>query len=172
MRGSMVTCEGCPRWGAVSWGRKDKVLYIDISVKWCEGWTACMHEGSTSYQTDTHARLGEGWIARVREGPISYQTNTGMVGGGGVSRLMKGSTVTCEGCTRWVAASCGRKEKALYIDISVKWCEGWTACMHEGSTSYQTDTGKARGRMFPFFWKVHGDERGLHPWGSSLMSKR
>ena len=47
----------------------------------------------------------------------------------------------------------------LHADIGAKLGEGRTACMYEGSTSYQTDTGKAgEGRVFRFFGKVHGDE--------------
>ena len=46
----VVTCEGCTRWGAVSGGRSDKALYVGVNMELGEGWTACLHEGSTSYQ--------------------------------------------------------------------------------------------------------------------------
>ena len=168
-----MTCEGCTCWGAASWGRKGEVRNADITTKWCEGWTMCMHEGSTSYQTDdilnsrAKERMGEGWTtcehggptscqanegkaggdgkscegwtACVHEGSTSYQTNTGKVGGGGLFCFMRSTMMTGEGCTRRGAASRGRKDKEAKVDISTKWREGWTTCMHEGSTSHQTD---------------------------------
>ena len=113
--------------GAVSWERGDKVLVFDICMKWCEGWTAC-----------------------VREGPTSYQAYNGEVGGGGFFLFLflflflftEVSTVTREGCTCWGAASWRRRGQKLEADfgITVKWSEGWTACMHAGSTSHQSDT--------------------------------
>ena len=79
---STVTCGGRTRWGAASWGRKDKMRNVDIIAKWCEGWTTCMHEGSASYHTDilnsrAKERMGEGWTTCKHEGPTSCQANMG-----------------------------------------------------------------------------------------------
>ena len=82
LTGLTWTREDCTRWGAVSCGRKNRMIPTNVDAKLCEGWTACMHEGSTSYQNDRNARMGEGWTACVHGGPTSCQTNTGNVGGG------------------------------------------------------------------------------------------
>ena len=83
-----MTREGCAWWGAASRRRKDKELNVDVgfTAKCCEGWTTCVHEGSTSHQTDTltfqdKERMGEGWTTCEHEGPTSCQANMGKVRG-------------------------------------------------------------------------------------------